>query len=281
MLSILYPLSSILYISAASDFYKGATMTSHPFDISGSVAIITGGGRGLGAALATSFAGAGARVVIGDQDEQTAQASADGICERGGLAIATHCDIANQQDVQGLVDLAVRAYGRLDILVNNAGINIPKPAEELTLDEWNRIIGVNLTGTFICCQVGGAVMLRQGEGCIVNICSIHGHVGSYVHKAAAYNASKAGIINLTRSLALEWGERGVRVNGISPGPLRTDLMAKRLENPDYVRKLMERPAIKRVGTPEDIVGAAIFLASPAAAWITGQILAVDGGWLAA
>jgi NAD(P)-dependent dehydrogenase (short-subunit alcohol dehydrogenase family) len=256
-------------------------MTSDLFDIVGSVAVVTGGGRGLGAALATGFASAGARVVIGDQDELTAQASAAGIRERGGTAIAARCDITSAQDVGALIDLAVQTYGRLDTLVNNAGINIPKPAEELTLEEWNRIVGVNLTGTFVCCQAGGAVMLRQGAGCIVNICSIHGHVGSYVHKAAAYNASKAGIINLTRSLALEWGDRGVRVNGISPGPLRTELMAKRLESPDYVRKLLERSAIKRVGTPEDIVGAALFLASPAAAWLTGQILAVDGGWLAA
>jgi len=256
-------------------------MPSDLFDINGRTAIITGAGRGLGAALASSFATAGARVVLGDQDEQTARASAGAIRASGGTGIAARCDITSERDVRDLVELAVQTYGRLDILVNNAGINIPKPAEDLTLDEWNRIIGVNLTGTFICCQIGGAVMLRQGEGCIVNICSIHGHVGSYVHKAAAYNASKAGIINLTRSLALEWGERGVRVNGISPGPLRTDLMAKRLENPDYVRKLMERPAIKRIGMPEDIVGAAIFLASPAASWLTGQILAVDGGWLAA
>jgi NAD(P)-dependent dehydrogenase (short-subunit alcohol dehydrogenase family) len=257
-------------------------MMSHDlFDITGAATIITGGGRGLGAALADGFATAGARLVIGDQDEQTAQASAARIREQGGQAIAARCDIASPQEVQALVDLAVQTYGQLDVLVNNAGINIPKPAEELTLEEWNRIVGVNLTGTFTCCQIGGATMLRQGHGCIINICSIHGHVGSYIHKAAAYNASKAGIINLTRSLALEWGERGVRVNGISPGALRTDLMARRLESPEYVRKLLERSAIKRVGTPADIVGSAIFLASPAAAWLTGQILAVDGGWLAA
>src|SRR5262245_27727613 len=234
------------------------------FDITGKVAIITGGGRGLGRALAEGFAVAGARLVIGDQDAATAQASADGIRERGGAATAALCDITDSAQVQALVDLAVRTYGALDVLVNNAGINIPKPAEELALDEWSRIIGVNLTGTFICCQAGGAVMLRQGHGCIINICSIHGHVGSYVHKAAAYNASKAGVINLTRSLALEWGVRGVRVNGISPGALRTELMAKRLADPDYVRKTLERPAIKRIGVPEDIVGAALFLASPAA-----------------
>jgi gluconate 5-dehydrogenase len=256
-------------------------MSYEQFDITGKVTIVTGGGRGLGAALASGFAAAGARVMIGDQDEQTAQASAAGIRERGGTAHAARCDITSEQEVGALVDLAVQTYGRLDVLVNNAGINIPKPAEELTPEEWNRIIGVNLTGTFLCCRAGGAVMLRQGAGCIVNICSVHGHVGSYVHKAAAYNASKAGIINLTRSLALEWGERGVRVNGISPGALRTELMAKRLADEAYVQRTLDRLAIKRIGAPEDIVGAAIFLASPAAVWLTGQILAVDGGWLAA
>jgi NAD(P)-dependent dehydrogenase (short-subunit alcohol dehydrogenase family) len=256
-------------------------MAQDLFDITGSVTIVTGGGRGLGATLASGFAAAGARLVIGDQQAASAQASAASIREHGGIALATECDITNPTQVQALVDLAVQTYGALDILVNNAGINIPKPAEELTLDEWNRIIGVNLTGTFMCCQAAGARMLRQGHGCIINICSVHGHAGSYVHKAAAYNASKAGVINLTRSLALEWGERGVRVNGISPGALRTELMAQRLADPDYVRRTIERLAIKRIGVPEDIVGAALFLASPAASWLTGQIVAVDGGWLAA
>jgi gluconate 5-dehydrogenase len=256
-------------------------MAHELFDITGKVAIITGGGRGLGAALARGFAEAGAHVVIGDQDAQTAQASAAQIVERGGQASAAGCDITDPAAVQALIDLAQRQFGGLDVLVNNAGINIPKPAEQLSLEEWNRILGVNLTGTFICCQAAGAMMLAQGSGCIINICSAHGHVGSYVHKAAAYNASKAGVINLTRSLALEWGERGVRVNGISPGALATELMATRLANPEYVRKTLERLAIKRIGTPEDVVGAALFLASPAAGWISGHILGVDGGWLAA
>lgn len=256
-------------------------MADELFDITDRIVVITGAGRGLGAALAQGFASVATKVVIGDQDEHTAEASAAHIRERGGTASAMRCDITSEADVRQLIDHAVQRYGRLDVLINNAGINIPKPAEELTLAEWNRIIGVNLTGTFLCCQVGGGVMLGQGSGSIINICSVHGHVGSYIHKAAAYNASKAGIINLTRSLALEWGDRGVRVNGISPGPLRTELMAARLENEDYVRKILERAAIKRIGTPEDVVGAAIFLASPAAAWLTGQIVAVDGGWLAA
>ena len=256
-------------------------MAHQLFDITDRVVVVTGGGRGLGTALARGFAEAGARVVIGDQDAQTAQASAALIGERGGQAIATGCDITDPAAMQALLDLARRHFGGLDVLVNNAGINIPKPAEDLRLAEWSRIVGVNLTGTFIGCQAAGAIMLAQGSGCIINICSVHGHVGSYVHKAAAYNASKAGVINLTRSLALEWGDRGVRVNGISPGALATELMATRLADPEYVRKTLERAAIKRIGTPEDIVGAALFLASPAAAWITGHMLGVDGGWLAA
>jgi len=256
-------------------------MAHELFDITGRVVVVTGGGRGLGATLARGFAEAGARVVIGDQDMQTAQASAALIGEHGGAAIALGCDITDPSAVQALFDLAQQHFGALDVLVNNAGINIPKPAEQLSLDEWNRIVGVNLTGTFICCQAAGTIMLAQGSGSIINICSVHGHVGSYVHKAAAYNASKAGVINLTRSLALEWGDRGVRVNGISPGALATELMATRLSDPEYVRKTLERLAIKRVGTPDDIVGAALFLASPAAAWITGHMLGVDGGWLAA
>jgi NAD(P)-dependent dehydrogenase (short-subunit alcohol dehydrogenase family) len=251
------------------------------FDIAGRVVVVTGGGRGLGAALARGFAEAGARVAVGDIDARTAEASAARIREQGGQAVASGCDVTDPDQFQALIELARREFGALDVLVNNAGINIPKPAQELKLEEWSRIVGVNLTGTFIGCQAAGQVMLARGSGCIINICSVHGHVGSYVHKAAAYNASKAGVINLTRSLALEWGERGVRVNGISPGPLATELMATRLADPEYVRKSLERLALKRVGAPDDVVGAALFLASPAAAWVTGQILGVDGGWLAA
>jgi NAD(P)-dependent dehydrogenase (short-subunit alcohol dehydrogenase family) len=256
-------------------------MSDQLFTITGKVALITGAGRGLGAALAGAFAAAGARVVLCDQHGAAAEAGARQIREQGGAASGQECDVRNAAQVQALIDAAVAEFGALDVLVNNAGINIPKPAEELELEEWSRILDVNLTGTFICCRAAGRAMLRQGVGCIINICSVHGHVGSYVHQAAANNASKAGVVNLTRSLALEWGERGVRVNGISPGPLRTELMAARLANPEYVRKTMERMALKRVGRPEDVVGAALFLASPAAAWITGQVLAVDGGWLAA
>lgn len=251
------------------------------FDIRGKTAVITGAGRGLGAELATTFAAHGVRVVVADVLGENAVATAAAIREQGGEALALTCDVSDTAQVEALFAAVQAEVGALDILINNAGINIPKPAAELTPDEWQRIIGVNLTGTFLCCHAAGRMMLARRAGCIINICSVHGHVGSYVHQAAAYNASKAGIINLTRSLALEWGERGVRVNGISPGPLATELMATRLANPEYVRKAFERMAIKRVGTPRDIAGAAVFLASPAAEWITGHVLVVDGGWLAA
>jgi NAD(P)-dependent dehydrogenase (short-subunit alcohol dehydrogenase family) len=259
-------------------FYQEVSV-ENPFDYRGRVVVVTGGGRGLGAALAQGFAGCGAHVVIGDLRADLAEQQAASI-RAGGLATAVACDITQPAQVAGLHD-AAEALGGADILVNNAGINIPKPAEDLTVEEWSSIVGVNLTGTFTCCQTFGRSMLTRQRGAIINICSVHGHVGSYVHKASAYNASKAGIVNLTRSLALEWGSRGVRVNGISPGPLQTELMATRLANQDYVNRMLDRMAIKRIGEVGDIVGAALFLASPAAAWVTGQILAVDGGWLAA
>lgn len=255
---------------------------SHPlFDITGRVVLITGAGQGLGAALAQGFAEAGARLALADRNADTVQATAERIIADGGTATAHQCDISDPDAVARWVDAVHATYGTLDVLVNNAGINIPKPAEDVTMDDWQQIIGVNLTGTFICAQRVGKIMLTQGSGAIINICSVHGHVGSYVHKALAYNTTKAGLTNLTRSLALEWGDRGVRVNGISPGPLRTELMNVRLSNPEYVRKFMDRLAIKRIGEPQDIVGTALFLASPGSAWLTGQVLAVDGGWLAA
>ncbi|GAB4109893.1 MAG: glucose 1-dehydrogenase [Roseiflexaceae bacterium] len=253
---------------------------NNPFDFQGKVVVVTGAGRGLGFALASGFAHAGALVVLGDREAELVQASAERLRAEGLQAEAVVVDICDPEQVEALVAVAER-HGGAEVLINNAGINIPKPAEELSIAEWSQIIGVNLTGTFLVAQACGKHMIARRSGTIINICSIHGHVGSYVHKAAAYNASKAGVINLTRSLALEWGEYGLRVNGISPGPLRTELMATRLANQAYVARMFDRMALKRIGEVEDIVGAALFLASPAAAWITGQILGVDGGWLAA
>jgi len=251
------------------------------FDITDRVVVVTGAARGLGAALASAFAAAGARVVLSDARLEALEATASALRVGGATVAAVPCDVGAEHEVDALAASAQTIFGGLDIWINNAGINIPKPAEQLTFTEWNRIVTTNLGGTFLGCRAAGRLMLERGAGSIINIGSIHGHVGSYVHRAAAYNAAKAGVLNLTRSLALEWGERGVRVNAISPGPLATELMTTRLADPEYRRKSLERLALKRIGTPDDVVGAAIFLASPAAHWITGHILAVDGGWLAA
>jgi NAD(P)-dependent dehydrogenase (short-subunit alcohol dehydrogenase family) len=251
------------------------------FDITDRVVVVTGAARGLGATLAGAFAAAGARVVLSDVRLEALEATTQALRVGGATVAAVPCDVSLEDDVDALATSAQTIFGALDVWINNAGINIPKPAEQLTFADWNRIVTTNLGGTFLGCRAAGRLMLERGAGCIINIGSIHGHVGSYVHRAAAYNAAKAGVINLTRSLALEWGERGIRVNAISPGPLATELMTTRLADPDYRRKSLERLALKRVGTPDDVVGAAIFLATPAAHWITGHTLAVDGGWLAA
>ncbi len=256
-------------------------MQTGMFDITDRVVVVTGAARGLGAALASAFAAAGARVVLSDARLEALEATASALRVGGATVAAVPCDVGAEHEVDALAASAQTIFGGLDIWINNAGINIPKPAEQLTFTEWNRIVTTNLGGTFLGCRAAGRLMLERGAGSIINIGSIHGHVGSYVHRAAAYNAAKAGVLNLTRSLALEWGERGVRVNAISPGPLATELMTTRLADPEYRRKSLERLALKRIGTPDDVVGAAIFLASPAAHWITGHILAVDGGWLAA
>ncbi len=256
-------------------------MQTGMFDITDRVVVVTGAARGLGAALASAFAAAGARVVLSDARLEALEATASALRVGGATVAAVPCDVGAEHEVDALAASAQTIFGGLDIWINNAGINIPKPAEQLTFTEWNRIVTTNLGGTFLGCRAAGRLMLERGAGSIINISSIHGHVGSYVHRAAAYNAAKAGVLNLTRSLALEWGERGVRVNAISPGPLATELMTTRLADPEYRRKSLERLALKRIGTPDDVVGAAIFLASPAAHWITGHILAVDGGWLAA
>ncbi len=247
------------------------------FDLTGKVAIVTGGGRGLGRAIARGFAQQGASVVVTGRTVATLEATA---AELGPDAMAHAGDVAVEADVLALRDAVMARFGRIDILVNNAGVNpIYKPIETTTLDEWQHIVGINLTGTFLCAKYIGGSMVAAGSGSVINISSVAGHVG--LRRSVPYCATKGGAELMTKALALDWAVKGVRVNCIAPGYFETDLTAGMIANEALSTRLLGQTPMGRFGRDPDIVGAAIFLASDASAYVTGQSLAVDGGYLAA
>lgn len=251
------------------------------FAVAGLTCLVTGGGRGIGRATALAFAGAGARVAIGDVDGPAAREAAAAVAAAGGRAGGLELDVTEPASVEAAVAAATDlGGGRLDVLVNNAGINVVRPALEVTPAEWQQVIAVNLTGAFLCARAAAARMRGRG-GVILNLASIYGLVGPPLHPAAPYAASKAGLIGLTRALALEWAADGIRVNAVAPTHVRTELTRVRVDDPAWRARMLERTPLGRVLEPEDVVGALLFLASPAAAAITGHVLAVDAGWLAA
>ncbi len=251
------------------------------FDLTGKTALVTGAGRGLGKAMADALARAGADVAVTDIDAATAAKTAEGIVATGRKSRGFAIDVTSEKDVIEMVAQAEAELGPINILVNNAGIQIIKPAEEFTLEEWNRVLGVNLTAQFICCREVGKSMIKQGKGGkIVNIASAHALTASFLHPGSAYNTSKAGVVNLTRSLATEWGRYQICVNAIAPGFFKTEMAVKRIDDPDYGPKMRERLPLGDFQDPvKHLSGAVLFLASPAADMVTGHVLVVDGGWL--
>jgi 3-oxoacyl-[acyl-carrier protein] reductase len=249
---------------------------SFKVDLSGKVALVTGAGRGIGRAIALAMAGAGARVCVNDINPDTAYATAHDVLERGGQAFDYSADVSNKMQVGPMIEAIRDRWDRLDILVNNAGVE-PK-ASVLTLDEWDwdRTLGVNLKGTFICTQLAGRVMRDQGGGIIVNIASIAGHK-SPLPNASAYCASKAGMVGFTRECAREFAAYHIRVNAVCPGVIVTPMTQKSRENPDVLRKWLEDIPQQRLGEAEEVAAAVLFLCSDAANYITGQALVVDGG----
>jgi len=242
--------------------------------LAGRVAIITGAGQGIGRAIAIGYAREGAAVIVGDLDAAGAQATAEAITAHGGKAASVVVDVARSVDAQRLVDTAREGFGRLDILVNNAGIALKRDFLELTEDEWDRTLDVNLKGYFLCGQAAARAMVAaQRPGAIINLASaaIRGApVG--VH----YSATKNGVVGITRSMAMALAEHRIRVNAIAPG--LTDTAQPRHGNSDAeVRAMGEALPLGRIGTPEDIAGLAAFLASDKAAWITGQVYHINGG----
>jgi len=247
------------------------------FDLTGMVAVVTGGGRGLGRAIAQGLARHGATLVLCGRTAATLEKTA---AEIGGEVLTHVADISREEDVLALRDAALGRFGRIDVLVNNAGVNpIYKGIEATTWAEWQHIVDVNLTGTFLCCKHIGTVMAQAGRGSIISISSVAGHVG--LRRSVPYCATKGGVELLTKALALDWAGKGVRVNCIAPGYFETDLTAGMIANEALSSRLLAQTPMGRFGRDPDIVGAAVFLASPASAYMTGQSVTVDGGYLAA
>jgi len=249
------------------------------FRLDGRVALITGGGGAIGSAMAGGFTNVGAHIAIVDRNPEAAEQVVAALTAAGGDAIAIRADVTSEDEVQRAVKEAADRWGRLDVLVNAAGIGARHPAEGYPLERWKAVLDINLTGTFLFCREAAEVMLAAGQGSIINIASIAGLVG--YNGNPAYLSSKGGVVQLTRALAVEWAQRGVRVNAIAPGVIDTQMIAVAVENdPDFYRAFRQKHPMNRFGAAEELVGPALFLASDAASFVTGHILAVDGGYVA-
>lgn len=251
------------------------------FDLSGRVAVVTGAGTGLGVVFAEALAEAGAQVVCAGLHLEPVQRTAGRLEAIGREALAIQVDVTDEAAVSDMVRQAVERFGQLDILVNNAGIAVVGPPEELSLPDWQRVLDVNLTGVFLCAREAARAMLTAGTGGrIVNIASILGAVGSQPAPAAAYAATKGAVVNLTRDLAVHWAPQGILVNAIGPAYFPSAMTEGMLQIPEVHQEIERRTPLGRVGRPEELKGAIVFLASDASSYITGQTLYVDGGWTA-
>jgi NAD(P)-dependent dehydrogenase (short-subunit alcohol dehydrogenase family) len=248
-----------------------------PLDLAGRIAVVVGGTSGIGRALAHGLAEAGADVVASSRRREQVEQVAGEVEARGRRTLRVTSDVTERASLEALREAVLRAFGRVDVVVNCAGRTKRTPTMELSEEEWAAILETNLTGTLRGCQVFARPMLERGSGRIVNIGSLTSFVGMY--EVAAYSASKAAVAGLTRALALEWGPRGVNVNAIAPGVFRTDLNAALLETPRGA-ELLARTPMRRFGRVEELAGACVFLASDAASFVNGEVLVVDGGFLA-
>ena len=247
-------------------------------ELDGKVAVIVGGTSGIGLAIAKGMAEAGADTVPTSRRMDMVEAAATEIEQRGRRSIRVSSDVSDRASLENLLTETVRAFGKVDILVNSAGRTKRAPTLEFTEEDWNAIIDTNLTGTLRAAQVFGRHMLERESGSIINIASLSTFVALY--EVAAYSASKAAVASLTKSLAIEWGQRGVRVNAIAPGVFRTALNQKLLDETERGREFLLRTPMKRFGNVDELAGAAIFLASDAASFVNGEVITVDGGFLA-
>lgn len=248
-------------------------MITDLFNIEGDVAIVTGGSRGLGKAMAVGLAKARAKVVIADILDSSD--TVDEINKDGYNALGIKVDVSKVEDVDNMVEKTIEKFGNIDILINNAGILRTGKAEELSLEDWNKVIQVNLTGQFICAQIVAKHMLKRGKGNIINISSIagiRGYAGS-----AVYSAAKAGLIMMTKTFAAEWGHT-LRVNAVCPGVFATDMTDAFLEDEEFMQNLKQKVPMGRHATADELIGTIIYLASKASSYVNGHELVIDGGW---
>jgi NAD(P)-dependent dehydrogenase (short-subunit alcohol dehydrogenase family) len=249
------------------------------FDLSGKKALVTGASRGIGRAIAEGLARAGADVAVAARPSADLDEAAMAITKLGRRSVAVPLDVSQADDCARAVATTVKELGGLDILVNNAGTEQVSPSLDVTEAIWDKILDTNLKGAFFCAQAAARAMQAAGNaGAIINICSLTSEVG--IPTAVPYGSSKSGLLGMTRALAVEWASLGIRVNGIAPGYFRTALTDKFFESEEWQKRMLAGIPIGRFGRLDDLVGAAIFLASPASGYITGHCLAVDGGYLA-
>lgn len=250
------------------------------FKLTGKVAVITGAARGIGLATAEALAEAGATVVLTDMNPEVLSSATDGLRAKGYRVDHEQLDVTDSAGVQAAHDAIVKRHGPVDVLVNNAGIAISNhPAETMADDVWNKVIDVNLNGVFWCCRAFGKSMLERGSGTIVNVGSMSGFIVNRPQEQANYNASKAAVHHLTRSLAAEWGARGVRVNSVAPTYIETEMTKYVYDDPEMYRHWVGGTPMNRLGRTDEIASVILFLASDASSLMTGSVVLADGGYV--